>query len=93
MKRSELLNYISEELKLDVVDNQKLTNFLNENKDIDESEFYKKLQEKFPWLEYEFSCNQAYRLRQIDNCLQFFKIIAVVLIIIGIVVTLIVLSN
>lgn len=92
MTRESVLKVIVKELNIGREDAQLLATFLKENKDLNDFEFYEKLNKSFPWLELAFKYKYVSNLNKIESHLIFFKVLAIISIIIGVISVLILLN-
>jgi hypothetical protein len=83
MKREAVLKAITKELGIGRENAELLAEFIKENKELQEFEFYEKLKKTFPWFELTFKYNNASNLNKIERHLYFFKILAIILMVIG----------
>lgn len=83
MNKSNVLKAISKEFKISLDDQELFTKFLNENNQLGDSEFYNKFKVEFPWVEYTYKYQNLVRQRKIEGHLLFFKVIAIISLIIG----------
>jgi hypothetical protein len=93
MKRETVLKALTKELKIGVENAELLSNFLKENKELEEFEFYEKLKRTFPWFELTFKYNNASNLNRIERHLYFFKVLAIISIVISVVSAIIILNQ
>lgn len=85
MKKEYFLERTSEILGLSYDDKKLLADFLKENSNLSDNDFYKKLDESFPWLQFVYKSNANFRLKNIENHLFFFKVLAIIGIVISII--------
>lgn len=85
MEKEIVLQALTKELRISKDNVELLANFLKENKDLGEYEFYEKLNKTFPWLELTFKYNYTLNLNRIEKHLFFFKVLAIISIVVGII--------
>jgi hypothetical protein len=82
MNKEKLMKSIINELKFH--DNDFLL-FIEENKDVKDSDFFENLKIQFPTLEYTFKLNEAINLRKTTDHLYYFKVLSIILMVLGII--------
>ena len=87
MKREIVIKALIDDLGISKSDIELLVNFHNENENVDDYEFYEKLNKTFPLLELTFSHNYVLNLSRIEKHLFFFKVLTIISIIVGVIVT------
>ena len=64
---------------------ENLKEFIEENKDVKDSDFFENLKIQFPTLEYTFKLNEAINLRKTTDHLYYFKVLSIILMVLGII--------